>query len=101
MPVTILLGAQAEIASECPLLSIFTRLIGNNLPGIADLLAVLVHKIHQILRRFAVATYGFLLIEVQREDHVVDLPTSRQQADSHRLGVDLIPVALVHFVGIA
>ena len=60
-----------------------------------------VREIQLIHRRCSIVADRLLLEEIQSENHVADFPAGGQQTDRYRFGIDLIPVALIRFIGIA
>ena len=97
----VFLRAQVEAAPENTLLAIFTGLISNDLLRIADDLTERVREIQLKYSGLAVGSHRFLLVEVQRENHVADFPVCGQQAQLHGLRVVLASIPLVFLVLVA
>ena len=70
----ILLRFQVEAAPEGALLPVLAGLVRDDLLHIADGFAAAVSKSKLIGCRLPVAAHSVLLVEVQGEDHVADLP---------------------------
>ena len=94
-------GFQIEAAAEGTILPVVAGLVSDDLLDIADRLSSAVREVQLIGRRFSVSTNRLLLIEVQGEDHIADLPVGGEQADLYRLRVVLAPVSLVFLALVA
>ena len=90
---------QIEATADGTILSVVTGLIGNDTGNIADLLATGIRKVQLIVASTAVDTNGFLLVEVQRENHVADLPGCRHKTEGDGFGIVLFTVTLIGLAG--
>ena len=74
LTVAVLLRPEIEVTPESALLRVIAGLVSDNLACITDLLPVHVYKVQKIRCSLTIPANSLLLIEVQRENHVADLP---------------------------
>ena len=86
---------QIEAAPEGTILPVVTGLVRNDLLDITDCFSGTIREVQLVGCRLPVAANSLLLIEVQGEAHIADLPVGRQQTDFHRLGVVLALILLI------